>query len=183
MRQKIDTGLTQYNFLLQSINQLAEDKAKYCRRLGTLAEAQKIVQEVSVKIQQTAHEEIIKVVSLCMSSVFDEPYKFQIQFVRRRGKTEAELVFERDGLILDPLTASGGGIVDVASFALRLACLLLSKPNKRKLIILDEPFKFVSAKYHEKLKCLLEELSKQFGIQFVIVTHIPALMTGTVIEL
>jgi DNA repair exonuclease SbcCD ATPase subunit len=146
-------------------------------------EAQKVAQLVAQTVQQKAHDRIAGVVSKCLEAVFDEPYEFKINFEQKRGRTEASLVFVREGLSVDPLSASGGGVVDVAAFALRLSCLLLARPAVRRLVVLDEPFRFVSAEYRPRVRGMLEGLARDLGVQFVMVTHDEAYKTGKVIEL
>lgn len=155
----------------------AEDRVVDCE------EAQKIAQLVAQTVQQQAHKRISSVVSRCLSIVFDEPYEFKIIFEQKRGRTEARLVFIKDEQEVDPMSASGGGVVDVASFALRLSCILLSKPAVRRLMVMDEPFKFVSASYQPRVRAMLEQLSEELKVQFVYVTHVELLKTGKVIEL
>lgn len=145
--------------------------------------ALQILQDIAQAIQQEMHQRIASVVSRCLESVFDEPYQFQIDFEQKSGKTVANLAFVRDGLEIDPLTSSGGGVVDVASFALRLACLMLRKPKLRRVLILDEPFRFVSANYLPRVKNLIETLADEMDIQVIIVTHIKQLQIGKVVEL
>lgn len=146
--------------------------------------AQEILQLVAQAVQQKAHERISSVVTSCLESVFGEDaYKFKIVFERKRGRTEAALRFTRGGFDVDPLTASGGGVVDVAAFALRVACLMLHRPRLTKLVVLDEPFKFVSRGYRANVRAMLEELAKDLGLQILMVTHIDELETGKVIEL
>ena len=146
-------------------------------------EAQELAQHVAQVIQQKAHDQIARVVSRCLSAVFDEPYEFRIHFERKRGRTEARLTFDRDGMEVDPMTASGGGVVDIASFALRLSCLILNKPPLRRAMVMDEPFRFVSEEFRDRVKALLETLSEEMKTQFVIVTHINELKMGKVIEI
>lgn len=153
------------------------------RLLTTLNDCQELAQIVAQGVQQRAHAMIAKVVSTCLESIFDEPYRFQIVFERKRGKTEARLVFERDGMEIDPLTASGGGVIDVAAFALRLAAITLKKPHARKLMILDEPFRFVSAEYRDKVREMLLMMAREYDFQFVMVTHIEELICGKCIRL
>ena len=146
-------------------------------------EAQKIIQTIASTVQEQAHTKIASVVSRCLDSVFPDPYEFKITFERKRGKTEARLTFKRGELELDPLSASGGGVVDVAAFALRLSCLVLSLPPKRRTLILDEPFKFLSSEYRPLIKEMLEILSQEMGVQFIMVTHIPEIECGKIINL
>jgi DNA repair exonuclease SbcCD ATPase subunit len=151
------------------------------QKLSNREESRKVFQEVSKAVQEAAHARIASVVSKCLETVFDSPYEFHIKFETKRGRTEAQLVFLRDGIEVDPMSASGGGVVDVASFALRLACLSLSRPPLRKLLVLDEPFKFVSKDYRRQIRQLLETLADEMGFQFFFVTHIPDLQCGRIV--
>lgn len=148
-------------------------------------QAQALVQEVAEQLQTHVHAQLAGVVARCMQTVFgeDEAYGFRINFVKRRGRTEAELVFVRDDQEIDPLTAAGGGAVDVAAFALRLACLLLLHPPKRRVLLLDEPFRFLSKTYRPRVRQLLVELAQELDLQIIMVTHAMDLVTGKVINL
>lgn len=145
-------------------------------------EAQQTIQAVAETIQETAHAKIAGVVSRCLTLVFDEPYEFKIKFERARGRTEARLVFVRDGMEVNPIDSSGGGVVDVAAFALRLSCLMLSRPAARRTIVLDEPFRFVSRDYRPRIAAMLEGLARDFSVQFIMVTHIEELQCGDIVE-
>jgi DNA repair exonuclease SbcCD ATPase subunit len=138
---------------------------------------------VAETIQEEAHDRIAGVVTRCLAAVFDDPYEFHIRFERARGRTEARLVFVREGREVNPTDASGGGVVDVAAFALRLSCLMLARPACRRVVVLDEPFKFVSADRRANVRAMLEGLAVDLGVQFIMVTHIEALECGTIIRL
>lgn len=159
----------------------AEDHLTYCQ------EAQKALQMVAQAVQQQAHDRIAGVVSRCLEAVFPEdPYEFKIIFEQKRGRTEARLIFLRADKEVDPLGASGGGAVDVAAFALRVSCIMLSQPPVRKVLFMDEGFRFVSVRYRERVRKMLIALSKDLGMQFVMTTHMPEFSTpdvGTIIEL
>lgn len=144
---------------------------KLRRRLKDLLAVQSHVQRIAQDCQQRVHERIAAVVSKCLSTVFDDPYSFRIQFVQRRGKTDAVLSFYRDGLEVDPLEAAGGGPVDIAVVALRLACVLCSRPKLRRLLVLDEPFKHLAPELHPLAARMLMELSKETKTQIILVTH------------
>lgn len=149
-----------------------------------LTEAQQLLQGIAAEVQRRSHEAVASLVTRCLKTVFgDDSYEFRINFEQRRGRTEADLVFHRDGKDIDPSTASGGGVCDVAAFALRLACLLLSRPAKRKLLVLDEPMRMLSAEYQPIVRELIETLADELSLQIVMVTHSPNLACGKVIEL
>lgn len=147
-------------------------------------DAQEVLQHLAQAVQQQAHQKIAEVVSSCLRTVFgDDAYQFEIQFERKRGKTEAHLRFLRDGMDLDPLASTGGGTVDVAAFALRAACLVLHRPRLSPVLVIDEGFKFVSAEYRENVRLMLEALADDLGLQIIQVTHIQEFEIGKVIEL
>ena len=183
IHQRLAKKLAELNVARSTCRTLAETLAQAREHSESVSEAQELAQNVAQAVQQKAHDQIAEVVSRCLEAVFDEPYEFRIHFERKRGRTEARLTFERDGMEVDPMTASGGGVVDVASFALRLSCLILNKPPLRRILIMDEPFKYVSEEYRERVRELLETLAQEMGVQLLMVTHINELKTGTVLEL
>lgn len=183
-RAKADQGLAQYTMAQANAKALQGKVAAASGHLDDCRAAQAVVQAVASAVQQEAHARLAAVVTRCLQTVFpDDPYTFQIYFEEARGKTQARMVFERAGLGVDPMGAAGGGVVDVAAFALRVACLMLARPAKRRLVVLDEPFKFLSKEYQPNVRAMLLGLSRDLGVQFIMVTHIPALQCGKVVEL
>ncbi|GIW60082.1 MAG: hypothetical protein KatS3mg087_1148 [Patescibacteria group bacterium] len=146
-----------------------------------LKDAIELMQTIAQHVQNVVHIRIAQVVTSCLKSVFGDEYELKLEFEKKRNKTEAKLLIKKGNTLLDPMSACGGGILDVASFALRLACVCAS--NKTKLLVLDEPFKFVSKEYHDKLVALLNEISNRLKIQIIIVSHIPALEIGKLIRI
>jgi energy-coupling factor transporter ATP-binding protein EcfA2 len=147
-------------------------------------EAQTITQHIAQLIQETAHKRIEGVVSKCLEAVFGNAYGFKINFERKRGRTEANLLLLKDGHeIEDPMNADSGGVVDVAALALRLACIVLAKPALKRVIIMDEPFRNLDMQNRENMRMLLEELSEDFKVQFILVTHEIAFHAGKVIKI
>lgn len=159
----------------------SEDAKQY---EADLREAVGVAQRVAADVQAKAHERIAEVVSRSLASVFgaDAP-RFVIRFEQKRGKTEALLLLEQDGVEMDPLTATGGGVIDVASFALRLSCLMLSNPPLRRVLVLDEPFKHLSADYRPAVRELMETLAHELGVRILQVTHSEELVAGNVIHI
>lgn len=147
-------------------------------------QASDIIQKTGQAVQEKAHSQIAAVVTKCLQAVFGpDAYEFKIEFLRKRGKTEAQMSFWREGRKVNPLRAAGGGVVDVAAFALRIACLMLTKPPVRRLVIADEPFKHVAKNNRGRVAELVQTLSQELGIQFIIVTHDAEFQIGKVIEI
>lgn len=134
-------------------------------------QAREIIREVALKTMSQISFHISDITSLALEAVFDNPYRLVTDFVQRRNKTECDLYFERDGNRVDPLSASGVGAVDIASFALRIASWSMNRPHSRNVIILDEPFKCLSDNYQEKASQMVKELSEKLNLQFIIISH------------
>lgn len=147
--------------------------------------AKEIIQLVSQAVQQKVHKRIAELVSRCLAAVYEDPYEFVIHFERKKNKTEARAVFvHKDGHELDPTEGVGGGILEVACFALRVVCLSMTRPLPRKVLICDEPFKNVhGTKNRERLAGLILTLSREFGIQIILSTGLSWLEIGKVVDL
>lgn len=147
--------------------------------------AREIINTVARLVQERAHRQIQSVVSRCLAAVFENPYRFKIKFEKKRGKTEAVPVFVRDGFEFAPTDGVGGGVLDVAAFGLRVAEVLMQQPASRRLLVLDEPFKFPSLRkgYRERVRDLLVTLAEELDFQVVIVTHDPTFEVGRTISL
>jgi len=157
---------------ISSLNLSTKEKKKDLRRHE---QAREVIRKVGLKTQSQLSFHISDITSLALDAVFNDPYALVAEFVQRRNKTECDLYFERDGNRVDPLSASGGGAVDVAAFALRVASWSMQRPKSRSTLILDEPLRFLSADHQEKASVMIKELSKKLGIQFIIITHEPIL--------
>lgn len=141
------------------------------RSLRRHEQAREIVREVGLKTQQQLQFHISDITSSALEAVFVDPYELKVEFVQRRNKTECDLSFVRGDLEIDPIEASGVGAIDVAAFALRIASWSMMRPQTRNVIVLDEPFRYLSENYQEQASLMLKELSQKLGLQFIIVTH------------
>lgn len=184
IRRQIDAKIALYQ---DAVAQTRRKRHLYLqtKKYHTAAlEAQERTQIIAEAIQTKAHSQLAAIVRRCLESIYDEPYGFEIRFERKRGKTEAKIVFTRDGNDLeDPIEEAGGGCVAIAAFALRLACLLLSRPKKRRVLFLDEPFGGVQVDLHGRIRDLLMTLAEEMEVQIVLITHAKTLECGRIIRL
>jgi DNA repair exonuclease SbcCD ATPase subunit len=169
--KKLSQAEGKYNLLndqKSTIKKTLKDNKKY---LINLEKAQVFIQQVAKETQEQLKYQISDLVNLALDSCFPGEYTFDVNFEIKYGKTSAELVFiNKNGTQIDPMEASGGGVVDLASFALRIAIWSLGKSNN--VIILDEPFKNLQPmELHMKGMEMIKMLSTKLGIQFIIVTN------------
>jgi DNA repair exonuclease SbcCD ATPase subunit len=183
LRRRTDKLVARYQTAQAVYENEQENLQSTEKKIDDALEAQEMLQRIAQEVQQVAHRNIASVATRCLQTIFEEDYELRINFERKRGKTDARIVFVKNGMEIDPMTASGGGVVDVAAFALRLACLSMSHPPLRRVVLLDEPFRFLSKEYRPRMRQMLELLSKDMDIQFVVVTHFEDLRTGSVVEL
>ncbi|MDR1104360.1 MAG: AAA family ATPase [Endomicrobium sp.] len=163
--------------LVKSLDACTLAHKQLTRKLQYVEKAQAFLQKVAQETQEQLKIHVEDIVQLALDAIFPDRYTFEIQFTISYGKTIAELVFisKQTGHMVDPMIASGGGVVDVCSFALRLACWTLSR-DVDKVIILDEPFRFLSKNLQERAGQLLKELSGKLNIQIILTTHLDALI-------
>lgn len=151
-------------------------------KLLTSTEAATILQSVASHVQRAWYENLGRIVSKALATVFPDSYEFKLVFKQLANRTQVQFLLERDLEEYDPMTSTGGGVVDVVGFALRVAVMMISVQGQRKCIIADEPFKFVSVEYRLPLRVLLERLAVELGIQLIIVTHMEEMEMGKVIR-
>lgn len=157
-------------FLKTRLQELKSNTRTLTEDLSIISDAQSILQTVAETTQNQLSFSLQTIATASLSSIFEDPYTFNVNFIKKRNKTEIEFILYKDGMSLDnPLLSTGGGITDILSFSLRIACLILS--NKSRVLILDEPFRGVSRDYQSLTGKLLEELSKKLKMQFIIITH------------
>lgn len=165
--------------------QIEQEKAKLKEAKKAVEDtitAQKALQELAQRVQQKAHKQISKVVSRCLSAVFHEPYELRIEFEQKRGKTEARFTYLRNGHKVDPQVDSGG-VMEVASLALRLAALVLEVPSARRLLVLDEAFGALDRENAPRVAALLEALAEDLDVQIILSTHSETFEVGQIIRL
>lgn len=174
MIEKYRDKLNQTKGKVSALKQEADDytlkEEENGNRMLALEQALVFVQDVAQKTQEQLVLHIQDVVNTALDTCFPDEYEFNLVFEIKRNKTEARLVFMKNGFEIDPMEASGGGVVDVASFALRIAAWSLGKTNN--VICLDEPMKFLSRDLQPRAGEILQEISKKLGIQFIMVSHV-----------
>jgi hypothetical protein len=157
--------------LLIKQQQIAEEnKVHFEKRYASASKALSLIQSIARTTQKRLEQHFSNLVTLALASVFPDPYKFELRFVERRNKTEADFVFIKNGKETDDILSSGGGgVADIASFALRVATWGLKKT--RAVFLLDEPFKFLhNPMYQEKASEFMNMLCEKKRIQIITIS-------------
>ena len=159
------------NQIQDSIQNLELSLKEKGRELRRHEQARTIIQEVALKTQKQLSYHISEITSLALNTIFSEPYTLEADFVQRRNKTECDLYFVRNEERVDPLSASGGGAVDVTAFALRVASWAMQRPRSRNTLILDEPFRYLSSGLLPLAGEMLKQIFEKLGLQIIMVSH------------
>jgi len=161
-----------YDAIMKLLQDVQEDSRGLIMRQSRCERALEIVKAVGLATQQQLEYHLSEQVSLAMESVFDDPYKLSIHFQEKRGKTEAELLFNRRNMEMPPIGSVGGGAIDVASFALRIAYFSMRQDKHiRPLLLLDEPFSQLKGEdANLRALAMVQELSKRLDIQIIMIS-------------
>ena len=176
IRGRVNEAKAKYEYLRGRIDCLTAKRAADQQLLSDIEEAKKVFILVAKRTQENMGARLSDLVTLALDSVFADPYTFQVEFVERRGVTEADLWFRRGDNLLEPMGASGGGPIDIASLALRLAIWSLNK--NRPVFVLDEPFRNLSLDRQAQAGYMLQELCGKLGVQIIMVSHNPEIISG-----
>lgn len=169
-REKLNTGKTTLSILQKDFKEAESDRKELREQVKDHETARALFQRAAEITQEKLAIHLSDLVSLALKTVFDDPYKFKVEFVSKRGGTECNLLFvDKDGNEYQPLNSCGYGAADVASLALRVAYHSLG--NTRPVLVFDEPLRHLSTDLMEKASELIKSLSKELGLQFIIVTH------------
>lgn len=181
IRHQFERKRGQQTQIQKSIKIIESEFENIRREISISEKSQAIIIAVAKATQEELQYHITEPVSLALASVYNEdPYKMYAKFdITGKGNTECILKFERGGYLIEPVAAgggSGGGPIDVASFALRIGSWSLSQPRARPLLVLDEPFRWVSRNKMPLAGQMLKQISKELGLQVIMVTHISELI-------
>jgi len=140
----------------------------------SLEEARDIFKKAALLTQNYLASHLSTIVTKALrATFFEKDMHFKVEFVERRNVTECDMWFEENGHSYSLLESRGYGMTDIASFALRVAYVLLH--SSENMLVIDEPFRNLSEDKHEAASQMIKELSKELDMQFIISTHVAML--------
>jgi len=164
--------------------QLADSRKQYADAKTAIDEYTQCTQllvDTSLAIQEKTTSKIANIVTALYREVFQNNDEFVIKVDAKRKTPIAEFFIKtkKGGTVvyLDPVESDGGGKLDVIALGLRLAALLLYRPALHKVLILDEPMRFISSSqtsefpFRYRAVSFLKKIAQEYGIQIIAVTH------------
>ena len=113
-----------------------------------------------------------QVVSPGLSGVFGESLELVVVMGVQADLPVARFsVKDSRGLETDIMEARGGGLVNVSSFLLQMLTLLSTRPQLRRLLILDESFSNLSIDFLPQLALLLWRMCLEGNFQMIVITQ------------
>ena len=138
-----------------------------------LLELKDFLQIVSANYRDQLCNLFTSLVTEALTSIFERDIKFKITLSSYRKEPAVDVSVIENGLEIDPQKSCGGGLNDIISFVIKVIFIHLKKTSK--IIILDEPLKFLSRDYVEQSSNFIRDISKRMNIQIIIVSHKPDL--------
>lgn len=179
----LETKKEIYNNRKGQKQKLEAERSEKQKRLKTCQEERELLEQVNIFLQevsqyarQQAKQQIERLVTQALQSVFGDEFSFQIDIEKKRNSFSAQFyVVSEHGeheIKNIPQNARGGGVVDVVSLGLRVAMLeTLQRPKVEGPLVLDEPAKHVSEEYLMNVTEFLKMVNERFDRQIIIVTH------------
>lgn len=143
-------------------------------RVDLYAKVSALLTRIGEERQESARRMFEDLTTMALRDIFGEELSFALVPGESGGQVTLEPVIRsaHDGQVLETpvLDARGGGMVQVVAFVLRLVMVLLT-PGVRKILFLDETFRFVSESYTDRLGEFVRTVAEQKGVQIVMITH------------
>ena len=137
----------------------------------TLVGCRSLLGRATARSRQEIKERVERSTTHALRAVMgDDSYRFEIAFVERRGKVEADPVLHTAMSDGDPIESNGYGVVDVVGTTLRL--VIKTMLGVRGPLIMDEPAKYLDRERQPNYMRMLREFSEKTGTQIIICTHV-----------
>ena len=163
------TVKAQKDALVSQLGQLDSEIESLSRSEITHSKAVAFCDQLIEVMNSASVEDIEKLITEALQTIFDKPYKFKMNpQVKRGNMTYSFTLGDNETDIMD---AEGGGIVQVISLLMRIVTISISKPKLQKILVLDESLGMLSAEYISNASKSIKDLGSKLGFTIVLVTH------------
>jgi len=172
--QRVGELKGEYNTLLSQqeksevlIEELKNDELLYAQAVELLSLVQVVTRD---RVKESFETIVTHALNFILNS---DKYSFHLIFGRRGNLQELNFAVQTPD---NPephslLDTSGGGVINVVAFALRVVLMEISNPKINGFMLLDESFANLSAEYQPRASEFLKEINEKFSRQVVMITH------------
>jgi len=150
------------------IDDISEQLRLYEKAIAVLTQASEISRKQLIPF-------IENLVTKAIQFNFSNDYRFKIQFIERVNRIDCQFLvikkFEDKEMEMDPYELASGGINDTIAVALKIITKILLKQESDGPLIFDETFKFLSKDRSINTFRFLSEISKEFELQIILISH------------
>lgn len=175
----IEEKNTEYNLVNRSRQKERIKIAQQRFYVARLERLRRFILEIGKQMEGRVKDYIEETVTLALHVGYGKKYDFVVEFnYDKRDQREVSFYFNKSGTYLEPRKDTVGyGVVDIAAFAARIVIWYIDDDPERSpaIMLLDEPFKNLSAKYAPSVSEVVKQIADLMNIQFIISTHIPEL--------
>ena len=169
MRQRINEALTNRRQLMSDLSDSVESLGQTEALIQENLEQRDIARKAAGLVQDNLAAKLSGIVTKAISTVFEEPIEFVVQFVERRGVSECDLSLKIGEDYYDILNEQGGGVADVCSMCLQMAFIMMSQVNR--VLVIDEPARHMDVVAQERFIAVLKQLCQELKFTIIMVTH------------
>lgn len=132
-----------------------------------------VVQKLTEISRKETLDKVAAIVTTALKEVKDPDLEFRINYRTERNQAAAEFVLYNSKLKMemDPLQSSGGTLVDIIEFALKVSLLLKWQPQLTRVMVLDEALKHISAIDRPAMAQFVRQVAEKLNIQIILVSH------------
>ena len=171
--KELKTLIDKNTFIKDSLeekkNKIQNDIDEINKETGSLLELKDFLMTVSANYRDQLCYLFTSLVTEALTSIFEKDINFNIKLYSYRNEPAIDVSVIENDLEVDPQKSCGGGLNDIISFVVKIIFIYLKKSSK--IIILDEPLKFLSRDYIEQSSNFIHEISKRMDIQIILVSH------------
>ena len=169
MRQRINEALANRRQLMSDFSDSVESLGQTEVLIQENLEQRDIARKAAGLVQDNLAAKLSGIVTKAISTVFEEPIEFVVQFVERRGVSECDLSLKIGEDYYDILNEQGGGVADVCSMCLQMAFIMMSQVNR--VLVIDEPARHMDVVAQERFIAVLKQLCQELKFTIIMVTH------------
>ena len=152
------------NLLTKKMSRLKRRRRRLNKGIEGYTKAKKTLERIVELAQDRLKSQLEGIITMAVQSVFNRDIKFVFDIEK-----SLPMLIE-DGEKFSPKDEIGGSLIDIVSITLRVVLMLMVDPPVRPILFADEPFKHSGELQKEGAK-VITEISRESGIQFIIVTH------------